>query len=138
MMGRAAGAAAGGTAGRIPAPIPVPKVAIYSGRAQSNQVGKRVMQGEISYDLIMQDDMTFVEGSYRIGEGDWQVFIIRKDPVEKQEVTQGRWPSGVTGVFARVPLPVGLNKQAVERLMSELLGVLRWREVRGPDSMQLR
>jgi hypothetical protein len=96
------------------------------------------MQGEISYDLIMQDDMSFVEGTYRIGNGNWQVFIIRKDPIEREEVTSGHWSSGVTGLFARVPVAVGLNKQTVERLMSEWLGVARWHEVLGPDSLQLR
>jgi hypothetical protein len=96
------------------------------------------MQGEISYDLIMEDDMSFVEGSYRIGNGAWQVFIFRKDPIERPEVTSGHWPSGVTGVFVRVPPSVRLNKQVVEQMMSEWLGVSGWREVRGPDSIQLR
>jgi len=30
------------------------------------------MQGEISYDLMMADDMSFAEGTYRIGSGEWK------------------------------------------------------------------
>ncbi len=96
------------------------------------------LRGEISYDLIMEYNMSFVEGSYRIGNGNWQVFIFRKDAIEIAEVTSGHWSSGVTGLFVRVPLSVRLNKKAIELLMTERLGVTQWREVRGPDSMQLR
>lgn len=96
------------------------------------------MKGEISYDLLMEDDMSFVEGSYRVANGNWQVFIFRKDPVERAEVTAGRWSSGVTGVFIRVPLSVRLNKEVVQQMMSERLKVDSWHEVHGPDSMQLR
>jgi hypothetical protein len=96
------------------------------------------MKGEISYDLVMVDDMSFVEGTFRIGNGEWQVFIFRKDSIEQPELTSGRWGSGVTGVFVRLPLCVRLNKQLVEHTMSEQWKVDEWCEVRGPDSMQLR
>lgn len=96
------------------------------------------MQGEISYDLVMEDDMSFVEGSYRVAKGDWQVFILRKDSIERTVITIGGWPSGVTGVFVRVPRFVRLNKHSVEHLLSDKLGVDNWLEVRGPDSMRLR
>ena len=29
------------------------------------------MRAEISYDLVMDDDMEFVEGTYRLPGGDW-------------------------------------------------------------------
>jgi hypothetical protein len=35
------------------------------------------MKGEISYDLVMENDMSFVEGTYRIENGEWRVFILR-------------------------------------------------------------
>ena len=89
------------------------------------------MTGEISYDLIMEDDMSFVEGSYRLHHDPWQVFIFRKDPVARVEVTSGHWASGVTGIFVRVPLSVRLNKETVQRFLSEYLEVPEWREVRG-------
>lgn len=96
------------------------------------------MKGEISYDLVMEDDMSFVEGTFRTEDGVWQVFIFRKDPIEQREVTSGHWESGVTGVFIRLPASARLNKQTVERVMSEQFSVDEWNEVRGPDSMQLR
>jgi hypothetical protein len=96
------------------------------------------MQGEISYDLLMEADMSFVAGTYRVDNGGWQVFIIGKDPINRPEVTSGSWDSGVTGVFVRVPPSFHLNKQVVEQLLSGLLRVGEWREVKGPDSLQLR
>jgi hypothetical protein len=99
---------------------------------------KLPLQGEISYDLVMADDMSFVEGSYRVGNGNWQVFIFRKDAIEIPEIISGHWPSGVTGIFVRVPISIRLNKKAIELLMTERLGVAQWCEVQGPDSMQLR
>jgi hypothetical protein len=96
------------------------------------------MEGEISYDLVMLDDMSFVEGTYRIGGGKWQVFIFRKDRIAHAQIKQGHWESGVSGIFVRVPTSVCLNKQMVELIMSDSLGVTKWREMKGPDSMQLR
>ena len=34
------------------------------------------MHAEISYDLVMDDDMSFVEGTYRLLGGDWQVVPV--------------------------------------------------------------
>lgn len=34
------------------------------------------MRAEISYDLVMDDDMAFVEGTHRLPGGDWQVVIV--------------------------------------------------------------
>ena len=96
------------------------------------------MLGELSYDLVMDDDVEFVEGSYRLQDGDWHVFIISKRPVERVEIKSSQWASGVSGLFIRIPLSMKLNKQVVEQLMSEQLKVGAWHEVRGPDSMQLR
>src|SRR5438132_862934 len=36
------------------------------------------MKAEISYDLIIEGDMDFVEGAYRLADGDWQVVIASK------------------------------------------------------------
>jgi hypothetical protein len=51
------------------------------------------MRAEISYDLVMDDDMGFVKGTYRLPGGDWQVFIVlafQRDVPEPQ-VVQERW-----------------------------------------------
>ncbi len=96
------------------------------------------MKGEISYDLIMLDDMSFVEGTFRIEGGEWQVFIFSKDSIKERNVSPGHWDSGVTGFFIRVPLTMRLNTQTVEQMMTDQVEVNQWQVVRGPDSMRLR
>ncbi len=98
------------------------------------------MRAEISYDLVMDDDMEFVEGAYRLSGGDWQVVIVSafdRDVPAPQVVPQ-RWESGVSGVFVRLPRAERINAASVERVLSEALGISEWVRVRGPDSMQLR
>jgi hypothetical protein len=98
------------------------------------------MRAQISFDLVMEDNMSFVEGTYRLPERDWQVFIFGPDNRVTHPVvrTDGRWESGVTGVPVKWPSGAPLNKAVVLRLLSEQLGVAEWDEVRGPDSMMLR
>jgi hypothetical protein len=96
------------------------------------------MRAEISYDLVMEDDMTFVEGTYRLAGGDWRVVIVSRCDVAEPQVVPQRWESGVSGVFVRFPRAGRLNREAVERMLSAALGVSEWAQVRGPDSMQLR
>jgi hypothetical protein len=98
------------------------------------------MRAEISYDLVMGDDMAFVEGTYRLPGGDWQVLIASAfgREVPEPEVVQQTWESGATGVLVRFPQRLALNAEAVERVLSAALGVTEWVPVRGPDSMRLR
>jgi hypothetical protein len=98
------------------------------------------MRAQISFDLVMEDNMSFVEGTYRLPERDWQVFIFGPDDRVTHPVvrTDGHWESGVTGVHVSWPPGAPLNKGVVLRLLSEQLGVTEWDEVRGPDSMMLR
>jgi hypothetical protein len=98
------------------------------------------MRREISYDLVMDDDMPFVEGTYRLPGGAWQVVIFsasQRDVAEPEVVPQV-WDSGVSGVYVRFPRHLPLNAEEVERVLSEALGVSEWLRVSGPDSMQLR
>jgi hypothetical protein len=94
--------------------------------------------GEISYDLVMDDDMGFVEGSYRIEGCEWCVYIISKRPIETPSWKGGMWESGVSGIVVHVPLEMRLNSERVENLLLDILGLGKWEQVRGPDSMQLR
>jgi hypothetical protein len=98
------------------------------------------MRAEISYDLVMDDDMPFVEGTYRLPGGDWQVFIVLASDrdVSSPQVVPRRWESGVAGVCIRLPRGQRINAATVERVLSVTLGVSEWVRVRGPDSMQLR
>ena len=94
--------------------------------------------GEISYDLVMDDDMAFCEGCYRIGGGVWDVAIFSKRPIETYSWQAGTWKSGVSGIVVLVPLTMRLNMTTIEGLLSGILGVGTWERVRGPDSMELR
>ena len=84
--------------------------------------------------------MPFVEGTYLLDGGVWQVFIFgrargtRDVGVRKNIV----WKSGVTGVNVIVADDAKLNKQVVLQALSDALGITQWTEVRGPDSMVLR
>ena len=96
------------------------------------------MTGEISYDIAMDADNSFVEGSYCVGDGVWQVFIVSNRDVTEAIIKPSAWDSGVTGVVIKLPRGTCLDKALVERLLSDRLDVTRWAEVRGPDSMSLR
>ena len=88
----------------------------------------------------MGDDMSFVEGCYKLDGGPWQVFIFappgQRDTLEVR--TNLTWSSGVTGLNACVPTDVKLNKSNVLEVLSDPLGVTEWVEVRGPDSIVIR
>src|SRR5688500_18251622 len=98
------------------------------------------MKAEISFDLVMSDNMPFVEGTYRLPGRDWEVVIFGPDDTvgEPVVITTGHWESGVTGTFVKWPPSRRLNKSVVLSVLSNTLGVTQWEEVQGPDSMQLR
>lgn len=96
------------------------------------------MTGEISYDLVMDTDNDFAEGSYRVDNGDWQVFIVSKRDVPDATIEPSIWDSGATGVIITMPRGTCLDKGLVERLLSDHLKVMHWMETHGPDSMILR
>ena len=96
------------------------------------------MKAEISYDLVMEDSMDFVEGSYRLPGQEWRVFIFLRKAVPSPEIQPNTWSSGITGISVRFPTGANLNQTVVERLLGEYLGVEDWSAVPGPDSMQLR
>ena len=104
------------------------------------QTFKRAMRGEVTFDLIMGDDMPFVEGCYRLADGIWHVFMFRKSRgLEKVGTKRDLvWKSGVTGLNVILADDVLLNKSVVLQTLSSILDVTEWIEVRGPDSMQLR
>lgn len=84
--------------------------------------------------------MPFVEGSYRLPDGARQVMIFSafQRDVPEPEVIPQVWDSGVSGVLVRFPRHLPLNAEAVERVLSESLGVSEWVRVSGPNSMLLR
>jgi hypothetical protein len=98
------------------------------------------MKAEITFDLVMNENMPFVEGCYRLDNDIWHVFMFRKSRgMELVGVRRNLvWDSGVTGINVIVPDDTTLNKLTVIQTLSDALGVTEWLEVRGPDSMQLR
>lgn len=106
----------------------------------ATEVATPEMRGEISYDLVMDDDMEFVEGTYRLPGAGWQVVIVLRSDrnLPEPQVMSKRWESGVSGVVVRLPRDERINTTTVERILSQALGVSEWVRVRGPDSMQLR
>jgi hypothetical protein len=96
------------------------------------------VQAEIRYDLVMENDMSFVEGCYRLPGRPWEVFIFSKREIAQPEHRFGKWDSGVTGINVLVPVATTLNKSVVEEMLSSALGVAEWREVKGPDSIVIR
>jgi hypothetical protein len=96
------------------------------------------MKGEISFDLVMEENMAFVEGTFRVAGGNWQVFIFSRHPCKVLTIKPGLWNSGVSGFQVLFPALETLNKSVVKRILSDYLGITEWTEVRGPDSMQLR
>ncbi|PHX64521.1 MAG: hypothetical protein CK551_00435 [Planctomycetaceae bacterium] len=66
------------------------------------------MTGEISYDIAMDADNSFVEGSYRVGDGAWQVFIVSKRDVTEAIIkpsTWGQWRHGCRHQTASWDMP---------------------------------
>lgn len=98
------------------------------------------MKGEISYDLVMEEDMGgMCEGTFRLPGRDWQVMIfIPRDLSHPDIKADARWDSGITGIRVYWPRHQSLGKREVERTLSEAYAVSEWVEVAGPDSMVLR
>lgn len=93
---------------------------------------------EISFDRVMDEDMTDVEGTYRLPGEFWQVLVFAKANVPTLRRRPQRWQSGMTGIAFRVPRTVKLMRPYVLCAMSRAFSVPEWTEVRGPDSMVLR
>src|SRR4051812_29304852 len=94
--------------------------------------------GEISYDLVMDDDMPFIEGCFRLPGGVWQVIIISKRDIKTPKIKLTEWESGVTGVFIEFPEKKRLNAEKTEQLLTSIYNMQYWITVRGPDSLVLR
>lgn len=99
-----------------------------------------VAVAELTFDLVMENDMSFVEGCYRLPNEHWHIFIfVRERGMQKMIIEQNVvWESGNTGFVVTLPEDVKLNKDTALKILSDISNVAVWSEVRGPDSMQLR
>ena len=63
----------------------------------------------------------------------------QKKEVSTVEIRNGlTWASGVTGMNIFLPETACLNATVLLELMPDVLGMLEWVEVRGPDAIVLR
>ncbi len=133
-----------------------------SGQIDSEEahLGKRF---EISFDTVLLDDMTIVEGkylqrypmgeswepieafgivegSYRIPDQHWQVFTFSKKDIAEARHEFGAWESGNPGINFEVPEGVVLYRDYIIRCISKVFGTEpeSWILVRGPDSVYLK
>jgi len=97
---------------------------------------------EFSFDIIMNDDMQYVEGTYRLPGRFWEVLVIKKEdvPALQHRLNQPpvEWSSGITGIVIDVPRAAKLNREYVRAALAITFGYTDWVEVSGPDSMVLR
>jgi hypothetical protein len=98
------------------------------------------MKAEISFDTIVPDaGSENIEGCYRLEDCDWQVFyatqVYQGDP---HTLFPAKWRSGVIGVQIHYPVDKVLNKESVKAVLTNVLGVSKWFEVLGPDSLRLK
>lgn len=98
------------------------------------------MIAEITWDLVMSEDMTFAEGCYRLEGGDWQVVTACKAKgIYPVGIRNGvSWGSGATGMNIVLPDDAHINATVLLEMMSAILGVSEWHGVKGPDSIMLR
>lgn len=108
---------------------------------ESAHLGQRA---EISFDLLLEDDHNFMEGSYRLPGEFWKVFIFNKDEVPALRFRPERWERGsewerdIDGIVIRFPRSSRMGREALLHAMSRAFGVTDWVQVQGPDSMMLR
>ena len=96
------------------------------------------MKFEISYDIVMREEMDAVEGCYRLPAQFWQGFAFFKQDVTELQHRFVTWESGLTGIEFDVPREANLNRKYVVRSMSEIFGADSWAEVHGPAGHTLK
>jgi hypothetical protein len=92
----------------------------------------------ISFDLVMEEDMQFVEGCFRFDGEEWMVFVASKYEEVAVTVEQSTWQSGARGLVIRTPRSFPLSRESVAQILCSELCATCWDETKGPDSMKLR
>lgn len=95
-------------------------------------------QCEISFDVLIEDDNSFVEGSYRLPGRFWEVLIMSKKDVPELRYRPTTWSSGITGLIVDVPKSIAIDQAFVINTMASVFGEKAWAVVKGPDSIVLR
>jgi hypothetical protein len=101
-------------------------------------------QPEISFDTVLEEQNTYVEGSYRLPGTFWQVVVFRKGDVPDVQHEPSRWKKPTpweqetTGIVITIPQEAKVDRDCLLRAISQATGCGGWVEVSGPDSMNLR
>lgn len=101
---------------------------------------------EVSVDLLLDQEIEFMEGCYRLPGLFWQVVVFLQDGVPEIQYQTQTWEKpthfelATTGVAIRIPQRERLHLDVMLRALRLVFG---WREdewtiVQGPDSMVLR
>jgi hypothetical protein len=103
--------------------------------SEEDCLGKRC---EISFDVVIENDNSFVEGSYRLPGRCWEVLIMSKKDVPELRYRPSTWSSGITGLIVDVPKSIAIDQAFVINTMASVFGEKAWAVVKGPDSIVLR
>ncbi len=104
----------------------------------------RGQRPEISFDLVLEEDNDWMEGSYRLPGEFWKVVIFQKDDVPELQFQPGHWKRStqwerdITGIVIRFPRKAKMSREDLLHAMSKVFGYNDWVQVEGPDSMMLR
>ena len=109
------------------------------------------MKGQVAFDTVMHEgDNGTAEGCYRLDASHpWKVFFLsnihRDDNLQITDIQEPEvyidavWASGITGVNAKLPARIPVNKETVKNVLSSALKTgVEWEEVQGPDSLSLK
>ena len=96
------------------------------------------LRHEISYDTVPDDDMVFVEGTFRLPGRFWQIFAFSNEDVPEIRHQFGISESGIVSIGFGVPRKICIDHRLIVEAMSEVFEAGSWVVVRGPDSMVLR
>jgi hypothetical protein len=96
------------------------------------------IRSEFSSDIILEEDMTWIEGIYRLPGHFWEVMVFGKKDVTELRFQMGKTCSGTPGIWFDVPNHTRLDREYVRKALEAAFGHTDWAEVSGPDSMVLR
>ncbi len=99
---------------------------------------------EISFDLVMEKDNNWMEGSFRLPGESWQCMSFNKRDVADvcHKLSQWQrattWGGTMTGISFSLPQTACVDRNYLLGAMTQVFGFSEWIEVHGPDSMFLR
>ncbi|WP_434421660.1 hypothetical protein [Nannocystis pusilla] len=96
-------------------------------------------RAEISYNVVVDDDSTIVEGCVRLPGETWRTFYAEKTvDLADASFQTFDWENGLRGLAVKMPWGVPMNKAALQQALATFLGVEQVVEAPGPDSMMIR